>query len=54
MKGDLFNDQAIVEDLKVGFTQGFDGVVALLVLCNLSKAAEAITEVTSNHFESWI
>jgi hypothetical protein len=28
MKGDLFNDQAIEEDLKVGFTQGFDGVVA--------------------------
>jgi hypothetical protein len=26
----------------------------LLALCNLPKAAEAITEVTSNHFESWI
>jgi hypothetical protein len=25
-----------------------------LALCNLPKAAEAITEVTSNHFESWI
>jgi hypothetical protein len=26
----------------------------MLALCNLPKAAEAITEVTSNHLESWI
>jgi hypothetical protein len=30
------------------------GRIHLLALCNLPKAAEAITEVTSNHFESWI
>jgi hypothetical protein len=28
MQGDLFNDKATEEDLKVGLTQGFDGVVA--------------------------
>jgi len=28
MQGDLFNEQATEEDIKVGFTQGFDGVVA--------------------------
>jgi hypothetical protein len=26
----------------------------MLALCNLPKAAEANTEVTSNRFESWI
>jgi hypothetical protein len=26
----------------------------MLALCNLPKAAEAITEVTSNRLESWI
>jgi hypothetical protein len=26
----------------------------VLALCNLPKATEAITEVTSNRFESWI
>jgi hypothetical protein len=30
------------------------GVAKMLTLCNLPKAAEAITEVTSNHLESWI
>jgi len=28
MQGDLYNDAATKEDLKVGYTQGFDGVVA--------------------------
>jgi hypothetical protein len=26
----------------------------MLLLCNFPKAAEAVTEVTSNHLESWI
>jgi hypothetical protein len=26
----------------------------VLTLCNFPKAAEAVTEVTSNHLESWI
>jgi hypothetical protein len=28
MQGDLFNEQATEQDLKVGFMQGFDGMVA--------------------------
>jgi hypothetical protein len=28
MQGDLYNDAATEEDLKVGYTQGFEGVVA--------------------------
>jgi DNA-binding ferritin-like protein len=27
MQGDLFNEKSTKQDLKVGFTQGFDGVV---------------------------
>jgi hypothetical protein len=37
--GNIFQDQRTLE---------------MLALCNLPKAAEAITEVTSNLFESWI
>jgi hypothetical protein len=29
-------------------------VATMLALCNFPKAEEAITEVTSNHLESWI
>ena len=30
------------------------GVAKMLMLCNLPKVAEAITEVTLNHLDSWI
>jgi hypothetical protein len=44
---------AIVPMTKNTFSDSLT-TAALLALCNLPKAAEAITEVTSNRFESWI